>query len=274
MAVYFIRSGEHIKIGKSDNPWKRIATLQTGNPEPLEILAIAPGGMEFEAGLQEAFGSDCERGEWYRQSERLMAFISSIRVTFPNLQDPPQVALYQPPTPLDQSDTSLFTGDPVMGIGETAVFRLSHKGQFRFPRDPLDLWQVCLIYNNGYWKAVQNDEWRVMYAPGLRFHFENEQSFSITRVGEVLLTSPDGQTRQYNLGSPLNDAFRNAIYNRKNTASWLGVYNDEGSGITIAIRKKPYDAGTIRLDVPEEVIAHWRQYQYKSPLPEGVSIEA
>lgn len=274
MPVYFIRSGEHIKIGKSDNPWKRISTLQTGNPETLKMLAIAPGGMEFEAGLQETFRSDCERGEWYRPSERLMAFIASICATFPHLQIPPQVTVYQPPATLEQVDALSLSGDPVMSMSETAVFRLSHKGQFRFPRDPLSLWQVCLIYNSGYWKAGENDEWRVMYAPGLRFRFENEQSFSIVRVGEVLLLSPDGQTRQYNLSSPLNDALRNAIYNRKNTAAWLGVYNDERKGITIAMRKKPYDTGIVRLDVPEEVIAYWRQYQHKSPLPEGVSIEA
>ncbi len=41
--IYFIRSGHYIKIGVSARPWERLSEFQTANPEPLEMLAVAPG---------------------------------------------------------------------------------------------------------------------------------------------------------------------------------------------------------------------------------------
>jgi hypothetical protein len=38
--IYIIDDGENnVKIGKSNNPFKRVKTLQTGNPKSLEIVA-------------------------------------------------------------------------------------------------------------------------------------------------------------------------------------------------------------------------------------------
>jgi hypothetical protein len=62
----------------------------------------------------------------------------------------------------------------------------------------------------------------------------------------------------------LNYALREAVYNRKNTGPWLGVYNDDHYGIVMAVRLAPQEP-FVQLDVPEEVIAYWRQYQYKKP---------
>jgi hypothetical protein len=32
--LYFIRSGQYVKIGVSARPWARLAEFQTANPEP------------------------------------------------------------------------------------------------------------------------------------------------------------------------------------------------------------------------------------------------
>lgn len=93
MSVYFIRCNNYIKIGKSTDPWKRLAALQTGNPEQLEMLAIAPGGGEFESGLHSAFEGARQRGEWFEETDKLRSFIQSIRDVFPGLQEPPQIYL-------------------------------------------------------------------------------------------------------------------------------------------------------------------------------------
>lgn len=84
--IYFIRCGDYIKIGTADNPWSRLGTLQTANPSPLKMLAIRPGGGEYEAGLHEAFGEDNVNGEWFRATAELLAFIDETRKDFPHLQ--------------------------------------------------------------------------------------------------------------------------------------------------------------------------------------------
>lgn len=48
--IYGIRStnGSSIKIGSSTNVAKRLASLQTGNPEPLEVAFTFPGSRDIE----------------------------------------------------------------------------------------------------------------------------------------------------------------------------------------------------------------------------------
>jgi hypothetical protein len=86
MSVYFIRHQGHIKIGKSVDPWKRLASLQTAHYEPLEMLAIMPGSEDLEHGLHRAFGKYMKRGEWFQENDELLAFIEMVRATFPDAQ--------------------------------------------------------------------------------------------------------------------------------------------------------------------------------------------
>jgi hypothetical protein len=285
MAVYFIRSGDCIKIGKSDNPWKRMASLQTGSPDSLDMLAVMPGDIGFESGLQEAFSEHLVRGEWYKENDRLMSFIEAVKAAFPDWQESPKVAIQQPESSVQEfEDLHDALGDDVMRenapfsleIGQSFTFKMSHKGQFRYPTtNPWGFWERISFDYGGFWELVEYDEWYVMHAPGLRFHMENEQYITVSRVGDVI----EGVHNKYrskrsSVESALNTALKNCIFNRKNSGSWLGVYNDDSLGITIAIRREPLEGEYVRLDVPEEVIAYWRQYQYKTPLPEGISIEA
>lgn len=285
MAVYFIQCGNRIKIGKSNDPWKRLAALQTGNPDQLRLLAIAPGNEDFEQGVQEQFSEYRVNGEWYESNGRLMAFIDSILAAFPDLQQRPQVKLYQARAETDAGDEGGLLEKFIkpdyrnfsLEIGESVTFRMSHKGHFR---NPLTYSEKTMerdfeFYFGGFWKCLEFDGWYVMHASGLRFHMENEQYVTVTRVGDVLDRAVNRYvTKRSSLEGALNLALKNAIFNRKNSGPWLGVYNDDTLGITIAFSKTPLQDGLVRLDVPEEVIAYWRQYQYKTPLPEGVSIEA
>lgn len=89
--IYFIRSGNYVKIGVSARPWARLAEFQTANPEPLEMLAIAPGDYAFEAELHRLFGEHRGAGEWFRGTERIMDVVRFMRQTFPELQGPPHI---------------------------------------------------------------------------------------------------------------------------------------------------------------------------------------
>ena len=92
--LYFIRSGQYVKIGVSANPWQRLAEFQTANPEPLEMLAVGPGDYGFESELHRLFGEHRGVGEWFRDNERIRAVVDFMRATFPELQERPVIERY------------------------------------------------------------------------------------------------------------------------------------------------------------------------------------
>lgn len=73
MNVYFIRAGRKgpIKIGVAKNVKRRVETLQTGNHEPLLILAIIPCNgkalaYNLESQLHSIYSRDRIIGEWFK----------------------------------------------------------------------------------------------------------------------------------------------------------------------------------------------------------------
>lgn len=54
-----------VKIGVSDEPWKRLKGIQTGNPGTLGILATFPGDRGTEKHIHNAFRDYRLSGEWF-----------------------------------------------------------------------------------------------------------------------------------------------------------------------------------------------------------------
>ena len=80
MGVYIIQAGDPgpVKIGwcKDSYPKKRIAVLQVGCPEELEILyLIHPCARTFEGYLHKMFEKHRIRGEWFTYSQEIKDFI-------------------------------------------------------------------------------------------------------------------------------------------------------------------------------------------------------
>lgn len=70
--VYFIKAGEHYKIGvTSKNLKDRIKFLQTGNPYPIEIIAhwVSRNYKELETKLHNRFKDKALVGEWFGFNE-------------------------------------------------------------------------------------------------------------------------------------------------------------------------------------------------------------
>lgn len=63
-AIRDTKSG-HVKIGRSDDPMKRLAVLRTGSSSALELLWMAEGGAALEAFLHARFADRRVRGEWF-----------------------------------------------------------------------------------------------------------------------------------------------------------------------------------------------------------------
>lgn len=80
--VYFIRSGEFVKIGVARSVQRRLASLQTASPLPLEMLGILKfvsdsDAYRAERRLHLCFHSDRSNGEWFRYSDDIQRFVST-----------------------------------------------------------------------------------------------------------------------------------------------------------------------------------------------------
>lgn len=70
MPVYAIQAGENgpVKLGKADDPVRRMAGLQTGNAQELHLLRVWAGGEAEEAALHKRFAGLRLFGEWFGYS--------------------------------------------------------------------------------------------------------------------------------------------------------------------------------------------------------------
>lgn len=78
--VYFIQSGDFIKIGWSKTPELRVDQIRRGGhalrptaglTEDPVLLAYRPGTRKDEAALHQRFHETNDQGEWFRQSTEL-----------------------------------------------------------------------------------------------------------------------------------------------------------------------------------------------------------
>lgn len=76
--VYFIKSGEYIKIGVTTALKKRVEVLQTANPEKLEVLATVEGGERDEKFVHSIFKNHHVRGEWFSPHDEIYNYIKCL----------------------------------------------------------------------------------------------------------------------------------------------------------------------------------------------------
>lgn len=87
--VYVIRNtkSKAVKIGKANNPVKRLKTLQTGSLDKLEIAYIMSTNNPFkvEKVLHNIFGAFRKGGEWFELDEKherlLLAIFNQVEAT-------------------------------------------------------------------------------------------------------------------------------------------------------------------------------------------------
>ncbi|MDP9380547.1 MAG: GIY-YIG nuclease family protein [Chloroflexota bacterium] len=65
--VYIVRCGDSYKIGRAQNVWRRIDTLQTGAPQKLELMYTvnSPDARVTEGTLHLLFRAKRVHGEWF-----------------------------------------------------------------------------------------------------------------------------------------------------------------------------------------------------------------
>lgn len=75
--VYFLRAGRRIKIGTTANVESRLAALRTSIPTKSFLTHITAGGHAKEAELHRLFSEDRLKGEWFRHSDQIKAWIAA-----------------------------------------------------------------------------------------------------------------------------------------------------------------------------------------------------
>jgi hypothetical protein len=76
--VYFIRSGEFVKIGYSKNPIKRLDILNTGMGTRARFVLSVPGTMKDEKQLHGRFARNRANGEWFRMGPSIEQFLHDL----------------------------------------------------------------------------------------------------------------------------------------------------------------------------------------------------
>lgn len=77
--VYFLTTEkqESIKIGFSNDPYKRLATLQTSHPDKLYYLRILEGDISIEKNLHNKFKHLRINGEWFLYDQEILDYITN-----------------------------------------------------------------------------------------------------------------------------------------------------------------------------------------------------
>lgn len=99
--IYFIQNEatQAIKIGFSDNPVKRLASLQTGSAEQLVMIATMPGGFTEERILHERFEEFRLFGEWFSScnpNDTVLEFVAGINAVKKALEPLAKTSLAYP----------------------------------------------------------------------------------------------------------------------------------------------------------------------------------
>ena len=83
MNIYFLRSGQHIKIGHANNVEKRIKIFQTGNPHNVELIYKFYCGQDckkIEAKLHKYLRTYRVNGEWFRSVKLIYSIVDTIKM--------------------------------------------------------------------------------------------------------------------------------------------------------------------------------------------------
>ncbi len=78
-SIYFVEAIGLIKIGITGDVDNRLSELQVGSPAPLRLLFSTRGTTRQEHALHCYFTEERVRGEWFKASKRLLAFIEELR---------------------------------------------------------------------------------------------------------------------------------------------------------------------------------------------------
>lgn len=73
--IYFIEARGLVKIGRSNDPKRRLQMLSTGCPFVCTLIGVTEGAEKEEREIHQRFSHLREKGEWFRLTEEVKEFI-------------------------------------------------------------------------------------------------------------------------------------------------------------------------------------------------------
>lgn len=96
MFIYIISDGDHVKIGISKTPERRLKQLQTGHPKKLVLYKVrevdAVSAKKLEAIIHRTCGNYRLKGEWFNMTRELAE--ASINDVLIKAEDVPNLDYY------------------------------------------------------------------------------------------------------------------------------------------------------------------------------------
>lgn len=79
--IYFIETpcGQYVKAGYTTDLYPRLSTIQTGNPQELQVMFVIQGDRRVEQEVHSALRPFHVRGEWFRRTKEVEALLSELR---------------------------------------------------------------------------------------------------------------------------------------------------------------------------------------------------
>ena len=139
VTVYFIRADcpvGYIKIGIANNPKGRLAGMQVHCPYLLRLLATSTGGRKVEKELHRRFHDAHVRGEWFRPTPELLAFIEALPK--PLMTDDATVELVARRMQESKAWPAVFRAGTAQELARAALVALTEGGKWIAPRELTD----------------------------------------------------------------------------------------------------------------------------------------
>lgn len=76
--IYFVHSGDSIKIGFSKTPEHRVRALATASPRPMDLLVTVAGSQKFERAIHAHLAPHRLNGEWFFDCPQVRDAIAEI----------------------------------------------------------------------------------------------------------------------------------------------------------------------------------------------------
>lgn len=80
MSIYVLRSAELVKIGFSEDIRRRVSSIISSIPVPVEFVGYMPGDREVEAHLHERFSASRFSGEWFVETREMSAVFEALLI--------------------------------------------------------------------------------------------------------------------------------------------------------------------------------------------------
>lgn len=78
-SLYFLRSGDRVKIGRAKDPEYRLMVLRSHIPYETEILAILPGAGNLEKRIHKLLQPYKIKGEWFEYNEEIQNLLDELK---------------------------------------------------------------------------------------------------------------------------------------------------------------------------------------------------